>query len=129
MRQLPPGRAQLVFSSPPYFDWERYSDESSQSFLRYASYDQWMNGFLSPVLHQSYRVLRGGGRLVLNISGRQRKPEIGEVRKLARAAGFHFCALIPLLVTRVPYLHPRESGPHKCETLLVLIKPEGATRK
>jgi len=129
MRQLPNGRAQLVFSSPPYFDWERYSDESTQSFLRYASYEQWMHGFLAPVLHQSYRVLRDGGRLVLNISGRRRKPEIGEVRELARSVGFRFSAAIPLLVTRVPYLHPRESGPHKCEALLVLTKPEGTTLK
>jgi SAM-dependent methyltransferase len=60
-------RFDLVFSSPPYFRLERYSEEESQSYKRYPDYRRWLRGFLRPVLEQSHRVLRRHGQLALNI--------------------------------------------------------------
>ena len=36
----------LCFTSPPYFDTEKYSDEPTQSYLRFNTQDKWINGFL-----------------------------------------------------------------------------------
>jgi SAM-dependent methyltransferase len=119
MPLLPPGRADLVFSSPPYFDWEKYSNERSQSFIRHATYEDWKDGFLRPTLEQSARVLRKGGHLVLNISGGRRKPDAREVRAIGKSVGLRYLRCIPLLISRVPYLHPRNDLPHKREVLLV----------
>lgn len=122
MSQLPRCRADLVFSSPPYFNWEKYSNDASQSFVRHATYEAWRDGFLQPVLWESARVLRRGGRLVLNISGGRRKPDAQEVRTICQAVGLRYLGCIPLLISRVPYMHPRNNQPHKCEVLLIFGK-------
>jgi SAM-dependent methyltransferase len=119
MPGLPPGRADLVFSSPPYFNWEKYSNDASQSFIRYSTYEAWREGFLRPVLSESARILRKGGRLVLNISGRARKPDAQEVWAICQEVGLRRLGCIPLLISRVPYMHPRNTRPHKREVLLV----------
>ncbi len=120
---LPSRFANLVFSSPPYYDWEKYSDHPSQSFVRYATYQDWLEGFLAPVIHESCRILRSGGKLILNVSGRQRYPTAADVRKLARDVGFASKRAIPILITRIPYLHPRNGCPYKPELLLIFEKP------
>lgn len=58
----------LVFTSPPYFDTEHYSNESSQSFMRFPDYDSWCAGFYFPVIEQSIRLIRPGGHFALNIA-------------------------------------------------------------
>jgi DNA methylase len=123
MRLLPENAANLVFSSPPYFDWEKYSHEASQSFIRYSSYDDWKSGFLEPVIGQSLRVLKRGGKFVVNISGGRRKPDANDVRMISLAVGLQYLGSIPLLISRVPYLHPRNDAPHKHEEILVFGKP------
>ncbi len=115
-------RADLVFSSPPYFNWERYSRHSTQSYLRYRTYDGWLAGFLRPVIEHSQRVLVRGGYLVLNVSQNGRLPTPDDVEHIARHAGLLLRARIPLLLARVPYLHPRSRGPYKPEVLLVFHK-------
>jgi len=62
----------LVFTSPPYFDMERYSRERTQSFVRYPTYDDWRKHFFEVALIQSARVLRRGGFLVLNVKNTPR---------------------------------------------------------
>jgi hypothetical protein len=119
MQLLPRGRAALVFSSPPYFNWEKYSHEASQSFIRHSTYDQWKSGFLQPIIQQSARVLRKGGHLALNISGGRRKPDESDVREICESVGLRYLGCIPLLISRVPYLHPRNAMPHKREALLI----------
>jgi len=59
----------LVFTSPPYFDTERYSNEDTQSWKRYPKPEQWTDGFLRPLITTSYRVLKKGGKLILNVYG------------------------------------------------------------
>jgi tRNA1(Val) A37 N6-methylase TrmN6 len=58
----------VVFSSPPYFNRERYSDEPTQSYLRYPTYEEWKKQFLTVILGESFRLLEKGGHLLLNIA-------------------------------------------------------------
>lgn len=113
----------LVFSSPPYYDWEKYSHEPTQSFIRHRPYENWLDGFLRPVIEESYRTLRRRGHLAINISGRLRRPSLEEVREIARVAGFRFLFSTALGLARIPYMHPRLAGPKKQEQLLVWVKP------
>jgi 16S rRNA G966 N2-methylase RsmD len=57
----------LVFTSPPYFNIEKYSEDNNQSYIRYPKYNLWLNGFLKPLIEKSYSYLRKGGYLVLNV--------------------------------------------------------------
>ncbi len=60
----------LSFSSPPYFDKEQYSNEKSQSWKKFPQYSEWVEGFLRPLITTSHRVLKKGGKLILNIYGK-----------------------------------------------------------
>lgn len=58
----------LIFTSPPYFIVERYSKDASQSWQRYKKLDKWLSGFLFPVLEESWKRLKSGGHIAINIS-------------------------------------------------------------
>jgi SAM-dependent methyltransferase len=122
LKRIEAESAALVFSSPPYYNWERYSDDPSQSFVRYAGYDKWLTGFLAPCIAESFRTLRPNGYMVLNISGRERRPSRDDVFKIAREVGFTLIEEMPMLLARVPYLHPQNQGAYKPELLLVFRK-------
>ncbi len=57
----------LVFTSPPYYKLERYQGEM-QSHLEYKGFEEWINGFLFPMLACSWAALRDGGHMAINIA-------------------------------------------------------------
>lgn len=59
----------LVFTSPPYFDKEKYSDENNQSYKRFPTYDEWKDGFLFTLISNSYCALKKGGHFAINVAG------------------------------------------------------------
>ena len=62
------GNLDLVFTSPPYFDREQYSEDEEQSFKLYPKYDSWRDGFLNPTLTNAYESLREDRYLLWNIA-------------------------------------------------------------
>lgn len=63
------GKVDLVFTSPPYFNREVYSEDENQSCHKYGdSYDSWKNGFLLPTLETARDWLKPGGHLLWNIA-------------------------------------------------------------
>jgi hypothetical protein len=65
---IPKDTFDTVFTSPPYFNIERYTQEDNQSWKRYKKLDDWLRGFLFPVLEKSWHGLKSGGSMVINIS-------------------------------------------------------------
>jgi hypothetical protein len=64
-------KVDFVFTSPPYFDIERYSEEDTQSWKRYRNPQQWIKSFLFPTLTKCYEALEGGGRIAVNIADKR----------------------------------------------------------
>lgn len=122
LTKLPSRSAALVFSSPPYFDWEQYASDSSQSFIRYKTYEEWMDKFLQPVIAESFRVLKNRGYLVLNVSNGKRNPTPQHVSRLAKTFGFVLTKSHRMVLPKVPYLHPRNGLSEKCECVLVFVR-------
>lgn len=58
----------LVFTSPPYFNIERYSKDESQSYKKYKGIDNWLEGFLFKSISHAWSKLKPLGHLVINIS-------------------------------------------------------------
>lgn len=88
-----PPSVDLVFTSPPYFDRERYSDHEQQSWKRHGgSLDAWIAGFLRPVIQRAWDALPVSGCLVLNVADlKERSVELPIVRRTietAREIGF-----------------------------------------
>ena len=67
--RLPTGKTyDLVFSSPPFFDLETYSNSSSDSLTAFDTEDKWLHGFLLPSIAKAANVLETGGHLILYIA-------------------------------------------------------------
>ncbi len=62
------GKLDMVFTSPPYFDREQYSEDEEQSFKAYPKYDDWRDHFLKPTLTNAYESLRNDRYLLWNIA-------------------------------------------------------------
>lgn len=60
--------ADTIFTSPPYFNAEKYTTDSTQSFKRYKTIDSWLTGFMFPTLTTMCKALKVGGHLIINIS-------------------------------------------------------------
>ena len=58
----------LVFTSPPYFNVERYSYDDTQSWVRYKSIEDWNTDFLQKTLKNLWSSIKTGGYLLVNIS-------------------------------------------------------------
>ncbi|GAF77789.1 unnamed protein product, partial [marine sediment metagenome] len=58
----------LIFTSPPYFDLEKYSNEKNQSYKRYFKYEEWLDKFLFVIIKESYRLLKNDGVFLLNVA-------------------------------------------------------------
>lgn len=62
------GQCDFAFTSPPYYCKEHYCEEDTQSFKRYTSPEQWMDGFLMPMLRLQYNSLKKGRYAIVNIA-------------------------------------------------------------
>ena len=79
----------LCFTSPPYFDTEKYSDEDTQSYKKFPSEDKWIDGFLRKTIDNCYYGLKKNGYMLMNIANTPRYKFIEEeTQKIARGLGF-----------------------------------------
>jgi hypothetical protein len=57
----------LVFTSPPYYKIEKYHGDN-QSFRKYKACDEWLEGFLFPMISHAWNSVEHGGHVLMNIS-------------------------------------------------------------
>ena len=57
----------VSFTSPPYFNLEKYSDDSSESTINYNNYSAWVDKFVYPTVINTYQYLKKGGYAMINI--------------------------------------------------------------
>ena len=57
-----------IFTSPPYFNVERYSYDDTQSWVRYKDINEWNENFLQTTLGNLWSSIKPGGYLLVNIS-------------------------------------------------------------
>lgn len=62
---IPKDKVDLVFTSPPYFKAEIYSESLNQSCNEFPTYDAWICGFLLPMIKNSYQCLNDDGYIAL----------------------------------------------------------------
>lgn len=61
------GLFDLCFTSPPFFNYERYSDDESQSVVQYPELDDWITFFLLPYLDKAWSHVRDWGIFAINM--------------------------------------------------------------
>ena len=57
----------VSFTSPPYFNLEKYCDDNSASTQNYDNYDLWLENFAKPTIDNTYKYLKIGGYAMINI--------------------------------------------------------------
>ena len=115
-------QADLVLTSPPYFSVERYSNDPSQSWVRYPTWDLWLSRFLSVLLAKSFNSLAPGGRMLLNVADVQvdgsQLPLVSESIRRAELCGFVYEGTLEMKLGSF-------GGRHRMEPILVFLKGGG----
>jgi hypothetical protein len=79
----------LCFTSPPYFDTEKYSLESTQSFVKFPTKNKWINGFLKKTIENCYIGLKENRYMLINIADTPKHKFIEkETIRIAKELGF-----------------------------------------
>lgn len=66
----------LVFTSPPYFANEIYSNEETQSCNRYPEYNDWLYNYLYKTMISMPSSIKKGGYLIINIANTKKAPTL-----------------------------------------------------
>jgi hypothetical protein len=66
--EFPPNYFDIMFTSPPYFINEHYSNDAEQSWRRYPERGQWLEKFLFVALKKAYQAIKPKGFLLINLS-------------------------------------------------------------
>ena len=119
----------LAFSSPPYFNLEKYSNESTQCMVRYKTLDEWFQGYVIPTMENIYRGLNREGIFATNIADYKsydRKEPYEVVQEwisYAERVGFKHTQTIKMMLTTRPGVgNDRKEGREKWEGVYVFSK-------
>ena len=88
----------LVFTSPPYFNLETYTQNPSQSITKFPELDIWYNHFLLSCCKKAVKCLKPGGYLVLalNNSGKNSQDYVVRlVNDLSNTKNIKYRGLVP----------------------------------
>ena len=94
----------ISFTSPPYFDTEKYSDSDTQSYKKFNTYDLWVDGFYRNTIYNSCNSLKLDGVFAVNISWVDNIKEYTE--EFLNDCGFYIIKEDKYLLR----IHPRESS-------------------
>jgi hypothetical protein len=80
----------LCFTSPPYFNCEKYDNSPTQSFVKYPSKSEWVNIFMRDTLKECVRVVKTCGAIALNIQNVKSYPTLtSDLIKMAEGLGLY----------------------------------------
>ena len=95
----------ISFTSPPYFNIERYSDDITQSHVKFNTYDSWVDGFYRNTIYNSCNALKIDGTFAINIF--EKVDNIKEyTEEFLNDCGFYIIKEDKYLLR----IHPRESS-------------------
>ena len=96
----------LVFTSPPYFAKEAYSDDPEQSYKKFGDYDSWRDGFLRPTLETCVEWLKEDRYLLWNIAsakfGNEMLPLEEDSCDILDSLGMTFITKLKMTLAQMP---------------------------
>ena len=134
------GKLDLVFTSPPYFSAEIYSDEETQSSIRYKTYDDWRDNYWAKTIRTCVTYLKPKRYMIFNIAdvelnGRQLPLEEDTI-EIAKSLNMKYRKRLKMVVSSAPGAGRKKGGNlttmnfcevngalRKYEPILVFYKP------
>jgi hypothetical protein len=115
---LEPESIDFAFTSPPYFDTEKYSDEQTQSYMKFGSVESWNEGFLRSTIRNAYNALKHEKYMILNVANvKSHKTLVEDTKRIALEEGFVWVEELQLSLSAIA------KGGYKYEPVLVFKKP------
>jgi len=124
----PDGLVDLAFSSPPYFNLEKYCDEPTQCMNRYTTLDEWFDGYVAPTMQNIMGSLGDDGIFATNIAdyktGSNREFKVVDRWiSTAEKLGFKHTATIKMMLNTRPGVgNDKTAGREKWEGVYVFKK-------
>ena len=112
----------VVITSPPYFNKERYSDDQDQSqcYVRFTDYKEWVDCWLKKVIVDAFDRLNGGGVMILFASDFAKHPVGTDCSRIMGDIFGEQPKCIKFVVPSVEYM--RKTGVKKFETAWIATK-------
>jgi DNA modification methylase len=111
----------LIFTSPPYYNVERYCFEMNQSSHRYRTYNEWRKEFLRVVIFESKRLLRPKGYFIINVANTYNYSIADDVKQIASSL-FAFHSIVYLSMNAMPAHRVGGNKMYRCEPILIFQK-------
>jgi len=109
----------LVFSSPPFFDVEKYDTDPSQSYLKFPTYNKWCDGFLRKIAKESYRVVKSGGYVILNMKNYKKMMIADDLCGYCREAGLRLVKTYKMRLANSEYNRKQDQIKYHTEPIMV----------
>ena len=123
-----PDNVDFAFSSPPYFNLEKYCDEPTQCMNRYKTLDEWFEGYAAPTMQNIYSGLNDDGVFATNIAdyksyGNKEYKVVDRWIETAEKLGFkHQRTIRMILNTRPGVGNDKTKGREKWEGVYVFTR-------
>jgi hypothetical protein len=112
------GDVDLCFTSPPYFNKEKYSDETTQSYIKYPKKSKWLEAYFEKTIKNCFTVLKPKGFLILNVANTSTFPNFEQqTQLLAKKIGFIYHRSLKLKLSGLM------KSDYKYEPIFVWQKP------
>jgi len=111
----------LCFTSPPYFDTEKYSDEDTQSYKKFPNKVDWLEGFLRKTIQNCAYGLKPKRHLIINIANVSSFDTLEEeTGNIVLSEGFEYIDTFQLTLSKMP--GKNLSGAKKFEPVFLFRK-------
>lgn len=91
----------ISFTSPPYFNLEKYYEDDKESTKNYGDYQKWIENFVYPTIFNTYKYLKIGGYGMINIKNLNKKYPLYDdfYKAFTSIDGFSFIELIDMKIS------------------------------
>ena len=124
----PDGKIDLAFSSPPYFNLEKYCDEPTQCMNQFTTLDDWFDGYVAPTMKNIIGSLEDDGIFATNIAdyksyGNKEYQVVDRWIRTAEQLGFKYQKTIKMMLNTRPGVgNDKLAGREKFEGIYVFSK-------
>lgn len=123
-----PENIDLAFSSPPYFNLEKYCNEPTQCMIKCSTLDEWFELYVVPTMKNIHKGLNSQGVFATNIAdykiaGNQEYQVVDRWISTADQLGFKYQTTIKMLLNTRPGVgNNKKEGREKWEGIYVFTK-------
>jgi hypothetical protein len=123
-----PTDVDLAFSSPPYFNLEKYCDEPTQCMVRCTTIDDWFELYAVPTMQNIHKGLNSDGIFATNIAdyksyGNKEYAVVDRWIETAERLGFRHKGIIKMMLNTRPGVgNNKKEGREKWEGIYVFTK-------